>query len=94
MLGRYVRDLGVLSLEAAIHKMTGRAAERMGLPDRGRLAGGLPADLVVFDAATVADRATFADPCQFPVGIRYVAVNGALVVDAGEQTPARPGCVL
>ncbi len=94
VLGRYVRELGLLDLATAVHKMTGRAAERVGLRDRGRLAEGLAADLVLFDPARVADRATFAEPCQLPAGIDLVVVNGHVVIDGGRQTKARPGRVL
>jgi N-acyl-D-aspartate/D-glutamate deacylase len=94
VLGRYVRDLGVLDLPTAVHKMTGRAAERMGIRDRGFLREGLAADLVLFDAARIADRATFQDPCQPPAGIDCVIVNGEVVVEHGRQTSSRPGRVL
>jgi N-acyl-D-aspartate/D-glutamate deacylase len=94
VLGRYVRELGVLDLATAVHKMTGRAAERMGIRDRGLLREGMAADLVVFEPARVADRATFEDPCQPPDGITCVVVNGEIVVENGRETPARPGRVL
>jgi N-acyl-D-amino-acid deacylase len=94
VLGRYVRELGTLPLADAVHTSTGRAAGRMGIQDRGLLREGLAADVVLFDPATVADRATFEDPAQRPVGIRHVIVNGAIVVQDGQQTSARPGRVL
>ena len=95
VLGRYVREQpSVLSLEAAVRKMTGLPAERLRLKDRGLIAEGLVADLVLFDADTVIDRATFEDPHQYPVGIPYVFVNGTAVVDGGVHTGARPGRVL
>lgn len=94
VLGTYVRERGVLSLETAVHKMTGMPAARLGLCDRGRLAEGLVADLVVFDPTTVADMATFSDPHRYPVGIEHVIVAGTAVVEAGEPTYARPGIVL
>ena len=94
VLGRYVRELGVLDLPTAVHKMTGRAAERMGIRDRGLLREGLAADLVLFDPEHVVDRATFEDPCQPPVGVSCVVVNGHVVVEGGQQTSARPGRVL
>ena len=84
----------MLSLEAAVRKMTGLPAERLTLKDRGLIAEGLVADLVLFDADTVIDRATFEDPHQYPVGIPYVFVNGTAVVDGGVHTGARPGRVL
>ncbi|MGH7700480.1 MAG: amidohydrolase family protein [Gemmatimonadales bacterium] len=94
ILGVYVRERGVLTLEEAIRKMTSLSADRLGLRDRGRIAEGAVADLVVFGPATVRDRATFEDPHQYPVGIEYVMVDGALVVDGGRFTDARPGRAL
>lgn len=94
VLGRYVRELKVLTLPDAIRKMTSLPAGRLGLTDRGRIAEGLMADLVVFDPATVADRATFTAPHQYPVGIDYVVVNGQVEVEAGTMTAARAGRVL
>jgi dihydroorotase/N-acyl-D-amino-acid deacylase len=94
VLGRYVRERGVLTLEEAVRKMTTLPADRLGLADRGRIAEGAWADLVVFDPETVADRATFEDPHQYPDGIPYVIVNGVPVVDGGQFTDARPGKVL
>ncbi|GMV09562.1 MAG: N-acyl-D-amino-acid deacylase [Gemmatimonadota bacterium] len=94
VLGRYVRELGVLSLEQAVHKMTGMPAARLGLPDHGEVREGATANLVVFDAATVADQATFTAPHQYPVGIDEVLVNGVRVVANGAMTSARPGRVL
>jgi N-acyl-D-aspartate/D-glutamate deacylase len=94
ILGRYVREEGVLDLETAIYKMTGFPAQRLGLKDRGHIADGLVADLVLFDPQTVIDRATFEDPHQYPVGIPYVFVAGEAVVRAGQHTQLRPGRVL
>ena len=94
ILGRYVRDEPVLTLESAIHKMTGMPARRLGLTDRGRIAEQAAADLVVFDLATIIDRATFEAPHQYPAGIDAVLVNGEVVVDGGRHTGARPGRVL
>ncbi len=94
VLGRYVRELSVLTLEDAVRKMTSLPATRLRLPDRGRVAEGLMADLVVFDPATVADRATFTEPHQYPAGIDYVIVNGQVTVDAGTLTEIRAGRVL
>jgi N-acyl-D-amino-acid deacylase len=94
ILGRYVRDEQLLSWESAVHKMTGRAGATLNLPDRGRLATGYFADVVVFEPQTVQDRATFANPHQFPIGIRHVFVNGTPVVRDGAPTGARPGRVL
>ncbi|HLU26042.1 MAG TPA: D-aminoacylase [Longimicrobiales bacterium] len=94
VLGHYVRERGVLELEEAVRKMTSLPASRLGLEDRGRIAEGVWADVVVFDPETVADRATFEDPHQYPVGIPYVLVHGVVVVDGGNMTMARPGRVL
>lgn len=94
VLGRYVREERLLTLAQAIHKMTGAVAARLGLSDRGIVREGLAADLVTFDPDAVFDRATYTDPARAPVGISHVLVNGALVVDEGEQTPARAGRVL
>ncbi len=94
ILGRYVREEHALTLETAIRKMTGVAAERMGLAGRGILRPGNYADITVFDPATVADRATFEDPHQPAVGIRYVMVNGRLTLDDGRLTGERPGRAL
>jgi dihydroorotase/N-acyl-D-amino-acid deacylase len=94
VLARYVRERHVLTLEQAIHKMTAMPAARLGLPDRGRVAEGACADLVVFDPATIADRATFEAPHQYPAGIDAVIVNGVVAVDGNGFTGARPGHVL
>jgi N-acyl-D-aspartate/D-glutamate deacylase len=94
VLARYVRDLGVLSLEAAVHRMTTVAANEIMAYDRGRLAPGLAADVVIFDPATVRDRATFAEPTLAPEGIEIVLVNGELVFEGGKYTGARPGRVI
>ena len=93
VLGRYVRDLGVLTLEEGVHKMTGMPAARLGLADYGVVREGAMADLVIFDAATIADQATFTAPHQYPVGIGDVLVNGVRVVADGAMTGARPGRV-
>ncbi|WP_244367652.1 N-acyl-D-amino-acid deacylase family protein [Micromonospora echinofusca] len=94
VLGRYVRDRPVLSLAAAVHRMTGAPADRLGLPDRGRVRPGQLADLVAFDPATVADRATFTAPRQAPVGVALTLVAGQVVVRDGSLTGVRPGKVL
>lgn len=91
ILGKYVREEKLLSLEEAVRKMTSLPASRMRLHDRGIVRPGMMADLVVFDPKTVAARSTFADPLHYSVGIPYVAVNGELVVDGGRITEARPG---
>ncbi len=94
VLGRYVREKKVLSLPEAVHKMTALPAAAMGLTDRGLLREGLKADLVLFDPGTVADKATFEDPHQYPEGIPYVVVNGQLAVDNGEFQRVKAGEVL
>lgn len=94
VLGHYCRDRNTMPLETAIYKMTGMPAARLRLPGRGRIAAGAFADLVVFDPAGVADRATYGAPHQYPDGIPHVLVNGRFVIRDGEHTGARPGRVL
>jgi N-acyl-D-amino-acid deacylase len=91
ILGQFVRDERLLSLEQAIHKMTGAAADRLRLRHRGTIRDGNFADLVVFDPATVRSNATYDEPRQFPTGIDHVIVNGVPVVSDGEHTGATPG---
>ena len=94
VLARYVREQHAVSLEEGVAKMTGRSAARLRLADRGVLAAGKKADVVVFDAATIADRGTPQDPSQPPVGIDYVLVNGEVALDLAGLTTARPGRAL
>lgn len=94
VLGHYVRELGLLTLEQAVHKMTGLPAQRLGLRNRGRLTAGFKADIVVFDPQTVLDTATYADPYRYPVGIEHVLVNGQVAVEAAESLERFPGKVL
>lgn len=94
VLGVYVRERAVLTLPDAVRKMTGLPAATLGLTDRGRLAEGLVADVVVFDPSTVADRATFQNPHQYPSGIPWVLVNGRIAVEEGRFTGVRAGEVL
>ena len=94
VLARYVRERKVLSLEEAIRKMTSFPAARLGLHDRGLLKPGMYADVVVFDPATVTDRATFTQPHQYAEGFRHVLVNGKPVLLDGRMTAERPGRVL
>jgi N-acyl-D-amino-acid deacylase len=94
VLGFYAGERGLLPLEAAVRKMTSLPADQIGLPDRGRLARGKKADLVLFDAARVRDTATFDDPHRFPEGIVHVLVNGVAVVENAVHTGARPGRAL
>jgi N-acyl-D-amino-acid deacylase len=94
VLGRYVRELKVITLPDAVKKMTSMNADKLGITDRGRLKEGLVADVTVFDADQVIDRATFEQPHQFPVGIKYVIVNGIVTVDKEQHTGALAGRVL
>jgi dihydroorotase/N-acyl-D-amino-acid deacylase len=94
VLAVYVREKRLLTLEEAVRKMTSFPAARLGLVDRGLVRPGMKADLVVFDPATVRDRASFEAPHQHAVGVRLVAVNGQVVLDGGKMTAARPGRVL
>lgn len=94
VLGEYVRTRKLLTWEDAVREMTSLNAARIGLADRGLLRTGLAADVVIFDPSTVADRATYEEPFQYPVGIEYVIVNGEVVLRRGERTAARPGKVL
>ena len=93
-LGRYVRERQVVSLEEAVRKMTSLPADHFGFTDRGRIAVGQAADLVVFDATRIIDRATYEKPHQYADGIVAVLVNGVPVVLDGAQQDARPGKVL
>ena len=94
VLEKYVRQEGVLSLEEAVRKMTSLPARKHLLADRGVLEAGAFADIVVFNPETVADIATYTEPRQYPAGIEYVVVNGALAVESGRQTDARSGRML
>ena len=94
VLGTYVRDRGFVSLERAVHLMSGLPAERFGIRDRGRIDAGLAADLVVLDPATVASGATWEEPRGIPTGIDAVVVNGEVVATDGQLTGARPGRVV
>jgi len=94
VLGRYVRDEGVLSLEEAIHKMSGMPASRIDLSTRGLLAEGMTADIVIFDPDTVADNDDWANPHQYATGFSHVIVGGIPVIDAGTRTSEFPGKVL
>jgi N-acyl-D-aspartate/D-glutamate deacylase len=94
VLGRYVRELGVLTLPEAVHKMTGLPASRLGLTDRGVIRPGAKADLTVFDPDRIADRSTFDDPHRFATGIEIVILNGHTVFAAGAPTGTLAGSVL
>src|ERR1700674_1704052 len=94
LLGRYVRDEKVIPLKEAIHKLSGLPATNLGLDHRGFIKEGMSADVVVFDPATIADRATFEKPHQYAVGMKHVFVNGVQVLKDGEHTGAKPGRAL
>jgi N-acyl-D-amino-acid deacylase len=94
VLGRYVRELGVLPLEEAVRKMTSLPAARMGQHERGILRAGAFADVVVFDPKTIRDVATYQEPAHYAEGVEWVLVNGQVVLDRGVITQARPGRVL
>ena len=94
VLGRYVRDLKVITLEDAIRKMSGFPAARLGLADRGVLKEGIKADVVIFDPNTIRDKATFEQPHQYAEGVSTVIVNGQIAFENGKMTAARPGRVL
>jgi N-acyl-D-amino-acid deacylase len=94
VLGYYTRDQHLFNLPTAVRKMTSMPADQVGLRDRGRIARGKKADLVLFDAKAIRDEATFDDPHRYPTGIPFVIVNGQVVVDQGRHTGAKPGQVL
>ena len=93
-LQEYVRERGLLTLERAVHKMSGATAERLGLRRKGFIRYGMDADLVVFDPATVRETATYSDPHQYAAGIPHVVVNGTVTVRDGEHVGARAGRVI
>lgn len=94
VLGQFVREEALLSLEEAVRSMTSAAADRLGLRDRGRIVDGLVADLVLFDPDRVRATCTYEEPCSYPVGIEWVVVAGEVVVEEGRHTGARPGRVI
>ena len=94
ILGHYVREEAVLSWEEASWKASGLPAQKLRLANRGLIKRGYQADLVVLRPDDIIDRATYAEPLQYPAGIEYVLVNGKVVVAHGKQTDARPGEVL
>lgn len=91
VLARYVRELGVLTLEEAIRKMTSMPADQYNQNERGRIAEGAFADITIFDADTVQDQATYTDPHRYPTGIEHVMINGQFVIKSGALTGERPG---
>lgn len=94
VLGLYVRERGIISLEEAVRKMSSQSARRLGIHDRGLLTEGYFADIAIFDEEEIIDRATFEDPHQYAVGMKYVLVNGVVVVREGQHTGARPGRIV
>jgi N-acyl-D-amino-acid deacylase len=94
VLGYYAREQRLFDLPTAIRKMTSMPADQAGLRDRGRIARGKKADIVLFDAREVRDEATFDNPHRYPTGIPYVIVNGRVVVEQGRHTGAKPGQAL
>jgi N-acyl-D-amino-acid deacylase len=94
ILRQYVRENAVLTLPEAIRKMTSLPAQKIGLQDRGLILPGLAADITIFDATEINDTATYNNPLQFPKGIKFVIVNGELVVEEGKHTGALSGKVL
>jgi N-acyl-D-amino-acid deacylase len=94
VLGKYVRDEKVIPMKEAIRRLSGLPATDLGLDHRGFLKEGMFADVVVFDPATIADRATYEKPHQYAVGVKHVFVNGVQVLKDGEHTGAKPGCAL
>lgn len=94
LLANYVRENRVLSLQEAIHKLTGLPAQRLGLRERGNIVAGGMADIVIFDPETIENRATLKNLTQYPAGIEYVIVNGEMVIRNGERTSLNPGRVI
>jgi N-acyl-D-amino-acid deacylase len=94
VLGLFVRERGIISLEEAVRKMSSQSARRLGIHDRGLITEGYFADIAIFDADEIIDKATFEDPHQYAVGMKYVLVNGELVVENGQHTGARPGRIV
>ncbi len=94
LLGKYVREEKVISLQEAVRRLTGLPAANLGLDRRGLIKQGYFADLVVFDPKTIADRATYDNPHQYATGVRDVLVNGVRVIENGEHTGAKPGRAL
>jgi N-acyl-D-aspartate/D-glutamate deacylase len=94
VISRYVKERGVITLEEAVRKMTSWPATRMRLSNRGSIKEGHWADVVIFDLATLDDRATYEQPTLYPTGIEWVLVNGAVTIERGRHTGARAGMVL
>ena len=94
LLGKYVREEDVIPLAEAVHRLTGLSADKLKISERGYLRPGYYADVVVFDPATIIDKATFEAPHQYAIGVEQVFVNGAHVLADGEHTGATPGRVV
>ena len=94
VLGHYVRERGVITLEEAVRKMSSQSARRLGIQDRGILSENYFADVAIFDADEIIDKATFEDPHQYAVGMKFVLVNGKVVVENGKHSGRRPGKIL
>jgi dihydroorotase/N-acyl-D-amino-acid deacylase len=94
VLGLYVRERKILSLEEAIRKMSSQSARRLGIHDRGLITKGYFADIAIFDPDEIVDKATFENPHQYAIGTKFVLVNGTVVVENGQHTGARPGRIL
>ena len=94
VLGVYVREREIISLEEAVRKMSSQTARRLGIHDRGLITEGYYADIAIFDADEIIDRATFQDPHQYAIGMKFVFVNGEMVVEDGQHTGARPGRIV
>jgi dihydroorotase/N-acyl-D-amino-acid deacylase len=94
ILGRFVREQRILTLEDAVRKMTSAVADRLSIRDRGLLREGMFADVMIFDPNTIIDRATYEQPHQLSVGMKYVLVNGQAVVSDGQVTGAKPGHIV
>lgn len=94
VLGHFARERGVITLEQAVRKMSSQTAQRLGIRDRGLLAEGYYADVAVFDANEIIDKATFENPHQYAVGMKFVLVNGQIVVEDGQHTGRHPGRII
>jgi len=94
VLGLYVREREIIPLEEAVRKMSSQTARRLGIHDRGLITEGYYADIAIFDSEEIIDRATFEDPHQYAVGMKFVFVNGEMVVEDGQHTGARPGRIV
>ena len=94
VLGHYVRERGVLTLEEAVRKMSSQTARRLGIHNRGLLTEGYYADIAIFDSDEIIDKATFEEPHQYAIGMKFVLVNGQVVVEQGRHTGRRPGKII